>query len=178
VADSGVRRRLAASAYNRRVEESARAFATLSAQQPGASCLAEIEDETLARYARSLDDVARARAEHVIREVARTREARAALEAGSISRLGALMSRTHESLRDSYEVSCVELDSLVETALRVDGVHGGRLVGAGFGGCAAFLLERGASEAFEERLTSEHRARFGSAPGVWFLRDAGAPREL
>ncbi|MCB9913827.1 MAG: galactokinase [Planctomycetes bacterium] len=174
VVHSGVERRLAAGAYRRRVEECARVFDALRAEAPHARCLAQVDAEALARAAPRLDATLAQRARHVVSEVARTRAARAALVAGDAAAFGALMTATHASLRDDYEVSCPELDALVAAGLTAPGVFGGRLVGAGFGGCAAFLLATGARAAFAESV----RARSVSAPEAWYVRAAGPPREV
>lgn len=84
------------------------------------------------------------RARHVVTEIQRTLDAAAALERGDLARFGRLMNESHDSLRDDYEVSSVELDSLVSAAREVDGVLGSRLTGAGFGGCTVTLLRKNA----------------------------------
>jgi galactokinase len=178
VVDSGVRRTLAESAYRDRVAECDRAFATLRAHQPGARCLAEVEERTLQRAAQELDEVSYRRAEHVISEVARTYAARRAIEAGRFDELGALMFETHESLRTLYEVSCEELDLVVEAARATDGVHGARLTGAGFGGCAAVLLRPGMEAVVGERLGTRFRARYGREPRIEYFACGGGPREF
>jgi galactokinase len=80
------------------------------------------------------------RARHVISENARVLQAHAALESRDLRTFGELMYQSHRSLRDDYEVSCVELDTLVEIARRVPGVYGSRMTGGGFGGCTVSLV--------------------------------------
>lgn len=84
------------------------------------------------------------RARHVVTEIQRTLDAAAALEKGDFQQFGRLMNESHDSLRDDYEVSSKELDSLVSAAREVDGVLGSRLTGAGFGGCTVTLLRKDA----------------------------------
>lgn len=84
------------------------------------------------------------RARHVITEILRTLDAATALENGDFQRFGQLMNESHDSLRDDYEVSSKELDSLVTAAREIDGVLGSRLTGAGFGGCTVTLLRKNA----------------------------------
>lgn len=84
------------------------------------------------------------RARHVVTEIQRTLDAAKALEQGNCEQFGQLMNESHDSLRDDYEVSSTELDSLVSAAREVDGVLGSRLTGAGFGGCTVTLLRKNA----------------------------------
>jgi galactokinase len=131
---SGVERSLAGSAYAER-----RAACELAASiiGPLADCAPGAIDQ--------LDDpVVRRRARHIITECQRVRDAVAALRTGDTDTLGRLMVQSHESLRDDFEVSTVELDLLVERLLTIDGVHGARVTGAGFGGCVVAITEPGA----------------------------------
>lgn len=178
VVDSGVRRELAEGAFNRRVEECRAAFELLRVAQPEALCLRDVQLATLEERRRSMDPTLARRAEHVIREVGRTFEARERLLAGEPDQLGALMSRTHASLRELFEVSCPELDLIVEVATGSEGALGARLTGAGFGGCAVVLLRRGAEEQLERRLHAAFRARFGRAPRVQHFGGDPGPRAL
>jgi galactokinase len=178
VADTGVRRELAVSAFNERVRECGRAFEVLRTFQEDGTCLRDIRTETLEAHADQLDPAVRRRAEHVLGEVERTFSARQALLDGSPERFGAAMTAAHGSLRELYEVSVPELDQLVDDAISVEGVHGCRLTGAGFGGCVVALLERGAEEELLARLTEGFSRRFGREPAIeFFLGDEG-PREL
>lgn len=129
VLHSGVRHDLAASGYNKRVAECAGALARL----PGRACLGECVPEDLAK----LEGMERRRVEHVVRENARVREGAAALEQGDLAAFGRLMVASHASLRDLYEVSCPELDALVE-AVR-PWAWGAKMTGAGFGGAVVAL---------------------------------------
>ena len=102
------------------------------------------------------------RARHVVGEIDRTLRAAAALDAGDLEECGRLMYLSHESLRDDYEVSCAELDLMVEIARGLPGVYGARMMGGGFGGCTINLVE--ASRA--ERLRAGHGDRYRAATGV------------
>ena len=87
-------------------------------------------------------------------------------------RAGELMVRSHESLRDDYEVSCAELDLLVEIAMGTGGVLGARMTGGGFGGCTVNLVRRAARERFEERIVGEYRRATGIDAAI-FVSGAG-----
>jgi len=100
---------------------------------------------------------------HVVGENIRTVEAREALETGDLVAFGKLMNRSHESLRDNYEVSCPEIDWLVKRAWEVEGILGARMTGSGFGGCTVTLINDAAKEAYQVRL-DEYEHIFGFTP--------------
>ena len=178
VADTMVRRELATSEFNQRVDECRRAFELLKRGQPEARFLAEVNIETLSAHAEELGPVLSRRAGHVIAEVARTEVARAGLLAGEPEILGAKMLEAHASLRGLYEVSCPELDRLVEVAGGCDEVLGGRLTGAGFGGACVFLVERGGEERVGAELKQGFREVFDHDPEVAVFQAVGGPFEL
>lgn len=178
VVDSGVRRELAKGDFNRRVSECREAFALLRQYEPEARVLCDVPAARVEASAGDLGPVLLKRARHVAGEVARTREARAALLAGDHSRFGRCVSDTHVSLRDLYEVSVPELDCLAEAAQAYPGVLGARLTGAGFGGCAVVVLTHRARAGLEEHLERQFAARFGRKPQVFFFRGAGGPCEV
>jgi galactokinase len=101
------------------------------------------------------------RARHVVSEIARTLEAAEALSSGDYKRFGRLMLASHESLRDDYEVSCDELDAVVDAAAAVPGVHGARMTGGGFGGCAIILVHVSQAETITRIVQQAFTARFG-----------------
>ena len=103
---------------------------------------------------------------------------REALRVGDLERMGALMTETHGSLRDLYDVSCPELDLLVESAVEGEGVYGARLTGAGFGGCVVMLIESGAEEVVAERVGRRFAARFGRRPPIELFGGDEGPREI
>jgi galactokinase len=175
--DSGTRRSLASGEYNSRVEECERALAVLRSCGVVEECLADVSSSQLREHAGSLDRVLYRRVQHVVGEVERTRAARSALLCGDLVRVGGLMRETQDSLRELFEVSVPALDRLIARALEVGGVHGGRLVGAGFGGCAAFLVEQHAVSALEQVVRQANRTPCGEASGIWVLDSAEGPRE-
>ena len=178
VADTGVRRELAASEFNRRVEECRQAFLILRREEPEASCLAQVSMDALGACAEELGPVLSRRAAHVIAEVGRTSLAREGLREGRPEVLGEQMMDAHASLRGLYEVSCPELDCLVEAAGRCEEVFGGRLTGAGFGGACVFLVKRGGEEDVKARLEESFREAFDRDPQVAVFQAAGGPSEL
>jgi len=101
------------------------------------------------------------RASHGISEDLRTTEAKEALKAQDYVRVGELMHQSHVSLRDRYEVSCPELDALVEIAMGVDGVYGSRMTGGGFGGCTITLLKKAAVPELLKAIAVQYPQRCG-----------------
>jgi len=112
------------------------------------------------------------RCRHVVSENARVLDSVRQLQAGNDLAVGRLMNASHDSLRDDYEVSCCELDILVDIARGVPGCLGARLTGAGFGGCTVNLVASHSVEAFVARVTSEYTARTGLTPEVYVSRAA------
>jgi galactokinase len=112
----------------------------------------------------------------VISENDRTLKAAEALTAGNVAGMGRLMAESHRSLRDDYEVSCSELDILVERAAAQPGVLGARMTGGGFGGCTVNLVSRSEFRSFRQRVTEEYQARTGISPEI-FAAEASAGAE-
>jgi galactokinase len=173
VCDTRVRHDLGTSAYNERRASCERAVHMLSERLAGASQLRDVSPETLAQNADVLDEVTFRRARHVVGEIARTVEAAEALKAHAYARVGRLMAESHRSLRDDYEVSCEELDLMVDLADGRAGVFGSRMVGAGFGGCTVNLVSRPRSAEFARGIAADYEARTGVAPDVYEFSAAG-----
>ena len=157
VYDTRVRRKLAASEYNRRRQEAAQALEILRTK--GAQTYKEATEAILESARSDLKPIPYKRAKHVISENDRVRKALEALGKDDFSALGDLLFLSHESLRDNYEVSCPELDLLYEVGKKFPGCLGARLVGAGFGGSGIALLEKAAGEEFRESLLFEAKIR-------------------
>jgi galactokinase len=102
----------------------------------------------------------RRRCIHVVDEIARSEEARIAIKKNDMQTLGKLMNRSHESLRDNFEVSCPEIDWLVKRAQEIEGVYGSKITGTGFGGCTLTLLKNSAIDRYREKL-EEYERIFG-----------------
>lgn len=154
-ANSMVKHELGESAYRTRVEECAEA-----ARRLGVPTLRDAASPA------GLDGVILKRARHVVSENARVEKFVAAAAAENLPEMGRLVSESHASLRDDFEVSCAELDFLVETALGVDGVFGARMIGGGFGGSTVNLVRPEAVEALKTTLASEYSKKYGLTPGI------------
>lgn len=133
----------------------------------GKESLREVQREELEAGRELVSGEAFRRARHVVGEIQRTAQAAAALSRGDYRAFGRLMVESHHSLRDDYEVSCPELDQLVEAALSAPGVYGSRMTGGGFGGCTVTLLEASAAS-----LVMQHIQEQYSGAATFFLSQA------
>ena len=175
VVNSGVRHSLASSEYNKRRAECDEGVRILSASLPNVRALRDVESDDLARLLPRLSPVVARRCRHVVSENARVGQAVAAMRSGDTGRLKTLLGQSHFSLRDDYQVSCPELDILVDLALAQPGCHGARLTGAGFGGSTVNLVENSAVETFSRAMLSGYRERSGRAADIHvFEPSAGA----
>jgi len=176
VCDTNKPRELVESAYNERREQCERAAAIL-----GARALRDVDAQKLAANAELLDGTLLRRARHVVSENARVQAGVRALEAGDMPLLGELLSASHVSLRDDYEVSCAELEAMRDAALAAPGCLGARLMGAGFGGCVLALVEATAVDGFAAQVGRRYEAETNLTPDIFATAPAdGAgliPRE-
>jgi galactokinase len=172
VCHSGSPRRLEASAYNARRAECGRAVTAIAAREPGVSSLRDVDPAMLERHRAHLDEVAYARARHVVTENDRVVAAEAALRAGDGGALGRLFAASHASLRDRFEVSSDALDALVGIAIATPGVVAARLTGAGFGGCTINLVERGRAGELRAAVERDYPGRTGLTPSVFVVEAA------
>jgi galactokinase len=167
IADSGVRRSLTHSGYNERRLACEQAVRELQAFQPRITSLRDVATTELAAYSPYLSEIPRKRAEHVVKEIARVSSALSALHRGDRQALGALLYAGHNSLRNLYEVSTPELDTLVELTRHLPGCIGARLTGAGFGGCTINLVETSYTEAFITGLRDGYQSATGRQAQVY-----------
>lgn len=149
---SGLRRALASSEYEIRLKQCRQAVAQLGTTGLAVKSLREIDLTDLEIASHSLSEILLKRARHVVSENDRVLKAVKDLEKDDLDSFGRLMVASHESLRDDYEVSCRELDVLVDLALNQPGVLGARMTGAGFGGCTVNLVRADAAEPFAEAI--------------------------
>jgi galactokinase len=175
ICNSMVHHELAGSEYNRRREQCEAGMAVLSVKVPGARELRDITLDDLARYGGALSELVLRRCRHVVTENDRVVRAADALAAGAVEECGRLMSASHLSMRDDYEISCREIDILVELASRIEGVLGARMTGGGFGGCTINLVRAEAVERFAAEIVPGYRAATGlTAPLLVCRPGAGA----
>jgi len=178
ISDSLVRRELASSEYNVRRGQCEAGVEALRAFDPSIRSLRDVTLDLLRDHRSELDAVVYRRCEYVVRENIRVADASAALARGDFAVFGGLMNLSHAGLRDDYEVSSVELDTLVEAARRVPGVLGARMMGAGFGGCTISLVEADAVPEFEARVSRDYEAAAGRPPKIHVVRIEAGTRAV
>ena len=178
IVNSKVKHSLVNSAYNDRrndCEEALRELQTVV----DVKALGELTEEQFEKYKSAIQsDVRAKRAKHAVYENQRTIKAVEALKAGDIETFGALMNETHISLRDDYEVSCAEVDALVEIAWSTEGVLGSRITGGGFGGCTVNIVKNDAVDAFVENIKTEYPKRTGIEAEIYFADIGEGARKL
>lgn len=179
-ADTGKPRTLAASAYNQRRQECETAVQLLRELlgRPIRS-LRDVDNDEVELLFERLPDPVRRRARHVTSENNRVKDFAQALRNGNLYRAGALLSASHASLRDDYEVSCVELDAMVRALTSVPGVFGARLTGAGFGGACIAMVRESAVEQVLREVPERYRALLGETapkPHLFVVRAADGAR--
>lgn len=173
IANTKKKRSLGESAYNKRREECESALESLRTTFPEAAYLCDISVEDLNMNIKLIkDETIRNRAIHVIYENDRVLRSAYALLNNDLEKFGKLMVESHESLRDLYEVSCFELDSLVEAALSQEGVLGSRMTGAGFGGCTVSLVAAGSIDSFISKVGAEYKNKTG-IEAEFYISDIG-----
>ena len=177
VCDTKVKHELAGSAYNQRRRECEMGVAALRAKRSDLSSLRDLSQEELDAYGGVLSPTLRRRCRHVVSENDRTLAAARALAADDLVEFGRLMVGSHRSLASDYEVSCAELDSCVEIALRVRGVYGARMTGGGFGGCTVTLVESDAVDELCASLVRGFLERFQKPPEIFTVRASEGMKE-
>ena len=169
IVSSEVKRELASSAYNERRAQCEEGVALFRQYDPAIGSLRDVTPDLFDAYGDQLSDVVYRRCRHVITENARVLDASAALSADELAQFARLMTASHNSLRDDFEVSCDELDCLVDIANDTEGVLGSRMTGAGFGGCTVTLIHMDAIEKLRANLSS-YTDRFGLNPEMFVLQ--------
>ncbi len=178
VTNSNVKHSLVGSAYNTRREECETALKELQSvvNIKGLGDLSEEEFE--ANKDAIKDEVRKKRAKHAVYENQRTIRAVEALKKNDIKLFGELMNASHVSLRDDYEVSCEEIDVLVEEAWKVPGVIGSRITGGGFGGCTVSIVKNDAVSDFEKKVGAAYESRVGKKADFYVVEIGDGPQRL
>lgn len=176
ICNSNVKRKLVDSAYNERRAQCEKGVRILQTKLDGITALRDVTSDQLEQHKSAFSPIVYKRCKHVITENERTIHAVSALRQGDISRFGTLLNQSHASLRDDYEVSCSELDALVEIAQRVDGTVGSRMTGAGFGGCTVSIVHESALETFTAAILDEYAERTGILAEIYVSRASDGAR--
>jgi galactokinase len=170
ICNTGVKHQLAGGEYNVRRAQCEEGVRRLSSVLPGIQALRDVTPSQLDQHKALLPEVIYRRCRHVVTENERVLQAAEALLRGNLPALGTLMAESHRSLRDDYEVSCAELDTMVEIAGMQPGVIGARMTGGGFGGCTINLVNADVAEAFEASVATEYEKRTHIRPDIYVVR--------
>jgi galactokinase len=172
ISNTMVKHELASSEYNRRRADCEEAVRRLATVLPGIRALRDVTLEQLEKHRGLLSEVIYKRALHIVTENARVLDSAQALRAGDIERFGKRMAESHRSLRDLYEVSCRELDLMVDLAYQQKGVFGARMTGGGFGGATINLVNARHAGEFKEKLAKAYQKETGLVPQIYICKPA------
>jgi len=178
ICNTNVKHELAGGEYNLRRASCEDGVRILRKHLPKIRALRDVTPYELEQFAAELPETTYRRCRHVVSEDVRVEEAAKALSRGDMKGFGGLMAKSHRSLRDDYEVSCAELDTMVEIAAAIDGVYGARMTGGGFGGCTVNLVKAGAVEAFTSTIKREYQRMTRLAADVYVCSAAEAAGEV
>jgi galactokinase len=178
ICDTRVKHDLATSAYNTRRAECEEAVEILKQFLPDVLQLRDVSVEEFENYQSELPDVIRRRVRHVVTENDRTLQAAKSLKESDLRQFGLLMLSSHASLRDDYEVSCRELDLLVEIAGNCPGVLGARMTGGGFGGSTVNLVLKENIAEFTKKITVEYERIIGLEPTILISEASAGASEV
>ncbi|NOU92051.1 galactokinase [Paenibacillus sp. LMG 31456] len=179
IGNTNKKRGLVDSAYNERRSQCEQAVKYLQAQFPQLTLLGQLSLEQFNEAQHLIpDEIVRKRAKHVVEEIDRVLQSMKVLEQNDLKMFGQLMIDSHNSLRDLYEVTCLELDVMVEEALKVPGVLGSRMTGAGFGGCTVSLVHQDSVAAFIEQVGAAYTEKVGLTADFYVCDIGDGVKEL
>jgi len=179
IINTNKKRSLADSKYNERRSECERGLALLKKELPQITCLGDVSIDMYENAKSVIDDpIVEKRVRHVVYEDQRVLKAIDVLSKNDLETFGKLMIVSHESLRDLYEVTGIELDTLFEEALKVSGVFGSRMTGAGFGGCTISIVHKDNIEEFREKVGRAYTEKTGHIPDFYVMETDDGSREI
>ena len=178
ICNTMVKHALASSAYNERRAQCEQGVQYLAQSLPHIKALRDVTLEELEEFGSGLSEVVYRRCRHVITENERVLSAADALEDRHLRPFGKLMAGSHKSLRDDYEVSCRELDLMVDIACRVEGVYGARMTGGGFGGCTINIVEVEHVERFKYVVARDYQRFTALKPEIYVCEASNGAEEI
>ncbi len=178
VCNTMVKHELGSSEYNKRRAECEEGVRLMQGGLPDIWALRDVSSSQFAKVEQKLPEVVRKRCRHVISENERVLASIDALEQNDLSQFGRLMNASHDSLRDDYQVSCRELDVMVEIARSLPGTLGARMTGGGFGGCTVNLIESNAVDAFCKEIKRQYHQATGLDPNVYVAIPSRGAHEM
>ena len=178
ICNSMVKHDLAVGEYNRRRADCETGAKILRRHRAEIRALRDVQLGDLDRHRQDLPEIVYRRCRHVVTENDRVVAAGRALYSGSLDEFGRLMYESHRSMRDDYEISCREIDLLVDFASTIEGVHGARMTGGGFGGCTVNLIRAETAVHFQERIIEAYRKATGITPNLYVCSPAQGAGEV
>ncbi len=176
ICNSNVKRQLVDSAYNERRAQCEEGVRLLKTKLEWITALRDVSSVQLEEHTSLLPPLVYKRCRHVITEDERVVAAVKALQEADLHRFGTLLNQSHDSLRDDYEVSCEELDALVDIARNIEGTIGSRMTGAGFGGCTVSIVKESAIDTFRSALLDEYAKRTGLTADIYISQAENGAR--
>lgn len=179
ICNTMVKHEHASGAYNRRREECDEGVKLLSKSYPSIRALRDVSVDELEKHAGDLPEIIYKRCLHVVRENQRVLDSAEYLKHNDLGGFGRLMAESHASMRDLYEISCREVDIMVEIANGLPGFRGGRMTGGGFGGCTVNLIDNAEAQSFSKEIASRYQQATGIKPDIYVCTPSnGASAEL
>jgi galactokinase len=179
ICNTMVKHQHAGGEYNRRREECEQGLKILARWYPGIRALRDVSIDQLNQHSQDIPETIYKRCLHVVEENERVCDGADCLRTGDVKGFGDLMRQSHGSLRDLYDVSCRELDLMVEAAEGLPGYYGGRMTGGGFGGCTINLVAESEAQAFADQVSRRYQQASGIEPAVYICSaDDGARLEI
>jgi len=176
--NTNVRHSLSDSAYNDRRAQCEQGVAWIKAHHPSVEFLRDADEEMLLAYVKPKSIETYTKCSYVVAEIARVKKAATALKVGDLKELGKLMFQTHEGLSKAYEVSCKELDFLVEQVKGLDDVLGARMMGGGFGGCTINIVKDEVIDALIEKVSKHYHEKFGLSLSAYVVQTANGSETI
>jgi galactokinase len=178
ICNTMVKHDLASGAYNERRRQCEEGVEWLRTVLPNVTALRDVTSQQLEEHRKEMREVIYRRCRHVVTENERVIAGASALKEGEVAKFGELMNESHQSLRDDYEVSCAELDLMVELAQKTEGVYGSRMTGGGFGGCTVNLVRRDKVEEFQSKVVAGYKEATGLTPEIYVCKAVNGAEEL
>lgn len=178
ICNTMVKHELGSGEYNVRRAQCEEGVRILSLSLPNVRALRDVSAEQLEQHRAELSELVYCRCRHVVTENVRVQKAAAALEKRDLREFGRLMGESHRSLRDDYEVSCEELDLMVDLANKQPGVYGARMTGGGFGGCTINIVESAAVSDFKKAVSTAYHEKTGLEPEIFVSSAAEGASEV
>jgi len=170
--NSMVKHELGSSAYRERVAECKAAVEALQSTDPDIKSLRDVTLDVFTKVQETVPPIPRQRARHIISDTQRVLDFAKAAHAHDLAEMGRLFIASHRSMQYDYEISCEEIDFLVDTAIKIPGVYGARMTGGGFGGCTVNLVKPESLAAFSERLAAAYREKYHLSPAFYDCKPA------